>query len=104
MCFTDVIIAIVRNTIFYLGSLVDKRNQIGIGPFGYSLERIDVVDFLTLLDPEYAFLYVRNPKETFDWEVYIKPLRKEAWIGVCAFCLITPLLFCATINDCKISL
>ena len=66
--------------------------DIAVDDFGYTKDRSEVVNFLTFDEPNYGQIYIRNPRETFDWEVYTKPLRKEAWIGIILFCLIIPVL------------
>ena len=58
--------------------------------FGYTKDRSEVVNFLTFDDPNYGQIYIKNPRENFDWKVYTKPLRKEAWIGVLIFGLVIP--------------
>ena len=83
------------------------KNQtidVAILPFVYTEERSKIADYLMLLGQEYGNIYIRNPRETFDWEVYTKPLRKEAWIGLFLFCSVVPLLMMITVFDCKILL
>ena len=66
--------------------------DIAVDDFGYTKQRAEVVDFISFGAPNYGKIFIRNPRETFDWEVYTNPLRKEAWIGILIFCLITPFL------------
>ena len=85
-----------------LGLLLETDAQLAIAPFAYTVERIEVLNYIYLIPPEYGRLYIRNPEETFDWRVYIKPFRIEAWIGATLFCLISPILFRALMHDCEL--
>ena len=83
------------------GIVQERKIDVAVVPFGYTQERKKIVDYLMLSNQEHGLIYVRNPRETFDWEVYTKPLKKEAWIGICLFCLSIPILMMITVFDCK---
>jgi hypothetical protein len=48
---------------------------------------------------EYQQLFIRNPAELYDWEVYMMPFTKCAWFGTLAFILIMPFLLSITTLD-----
>ena len=50
---------------------------------------------------EYQQVFIRNPNELYDWEVYMMPFTKRAWWGTLAFILLTPFLLCISTLDCK---
>ena len=37
-------------------------------------------------------IYIANPKESFDWLVYVKPLTIDSWCAVVLFILIVPVI------------
>ena len=66
-----------------------------------SQSRASVVDYLPTLMASYQQIFIRNPAEQFDWEAYTLPLSRDAWIAVCIFCLVSPLIMVITMFDCK---
>ena len=76
--------------------------DLAMSNFGISQVRYEVIDFLQFQPPIKSFICIRNPKETFDWEVYTKPLRKEAWLGLGLFVLLVPLLMMILMMNGKI--
>ena len=83
------------------GLLLESDAELAIAPFAYTVERIEVLNYLYLISPEYGRLYIRNPEETFDWKIYTKPFRSESWIGTLLFCLSSPILFRALMHNCE---
>ena len=79
--------------------VVDGKVDAVIAPFLYSKERNEVLDYINLVDTEYGRIYIQNPKEEFDWEVYTKPLRAESWAGILLFCLIAPIILRVAMCD-----
>ena len=72
--------------------VLDGVVNFAVDSFGITNERMNVVDYLIFGKGGMGRIYTRNPKDGRDWKVYIKPLRKEAWIGILLFCIITPTL------------
>ena len=72
--------------------VLDGTVDFAIDSFGITKERMDVADYLIFAKGGMGRIYTRNPKDGRDWKVYIKPLRKEAWIGILLFCIIVPIL------------
>ena len=87
--------------IFILGKILEQKG-IGIGPFGYTESRIEVVDYLHLYKKWKTRIYIKNPTDAFDWNVYTDPLRIESWIGIALFCCFIPLLMVFVLFECKI--
>ena len=91
------IICNVRHTVstyfsfLILGLAVNGKVDFAINDFGYTQERGEVAKFLEFNEPNYGQIYIRNPKETYDWLVYTKPLTTEAWTGVIIFTVSVPL-------------
>ena len=82
-----------------IGLAVNGMVDFAIDNFGYTKKRAEVGNFLLFDEPYYGRIYIRNPKETVDWEVYIKPLTIEAWNGVVVFAISVPLVL--SVLDCK---
>ena len=82
-----------------LGLAVIGRVDFAINDFGYTKERGEVAKFLEFNEPNYGQIYIRNPKETYDWLVYTKPLTNEAWTGIVLFAISVPLFL--VVLDCK---
>ena len=72
--------------------VLDGTVDFALDSFGITKERMDVADYLIFAKGGMGRIYTRNPKDGRDWKVYIKPLRKEAWIGILLFCIIVPIL------------
>ena len=96
------LILIILIVFFSLGLLLQSNADIAIAPFAYTVERKEVLNYIYLISPEYGRLYIRNPAETFDWEVFTKPFRRESWIGTFLFSLIVPILFRVLMYNCKL--
>ena len=89
------------STYFFLilGLAVNGKVDFAINDFGYTQERGEVAKFLEFNEPNYGQIYIRNPKETYDWLVYTKPLTTEAWTGIMIFTIFVPLFL--VVLDCK---
>ena len=81
--------------------MLQSNADIIIGPFAYTVERKEVLNYIYLIPPEYGRLYIQNPKDSFDWNVFTKPFKRESWIGTFLFCLVTPILFRVLMHNCK---
>ena len=66
--------------------------DIALNAFIVTKDRSDIGNYLSFDDDEYGLIYITNPKDTFDWKVYTKQYRTEAWIGFWLFILTVPLL------------
>ena len=85
--------------ILILGLAINGKVDFAINDFGYTQERGEVAKFLEFNEPNYGQIYIRNPKETYDWLVYTKPLTTEAWTGIMIFTIFAPLFL--VVLDCK---
>ena len=65
---------------------------------------MEVVDFLQLDEGGKGRLYIRNPRDTYDWEVYTKPLLKVTWVAVIAYVIMVPMVMVIVMVNCKYSL
>ena len=75
-----------------IGLVHDRKVDFAVDPFGWRKDRFQVVDYLPMNKPALGRLYIANPKETFDWYVYTKPLTFDSWCAVALFILFVPLL------------
>ena len=76
----------------FSGMVLNGTVDFALDSFGITKERMDVVDYLIFGKGGMGRIYIRNPKDSRDWKVYVKPLRKETWIGILLFCIIVPIL------------
>ena len=83
------------------GKLLDGTADFAAASFSQSKSRSEVVDYISMHMEEYQQLFIRNPAELYDWEVYTMPLTKTAWFGVIGFSLIVPFLLLPVMIDCK---
>ena len=72
-----------------------------MGTYGITQLRYKVIDYLQFGGGANGRIYIRNPRETFDWEVYTKPFKKESWVVVISFCLLVPFLMVIVMVECK---
>ena len=68
-----------------------------IDNFAITKERMEVLDYISIYGPTHGRIYIKNPQESLDLEVYTKSLRRSAWIGLPLFCLFVPIL-AVTVN------
>ena len=71
---------------------VDGIVDFVVDNFAISAERMEVLEYIPIYGPSHGRIYVRNPQESIDLEVYTKSLRRSAWIGIPLFCLFIPIL------------
>ena len=73
--------------------MADDIVDLSISNWGVRQNRAKVVDYL-IVSAKSAMgrLYIKNPRNTYDWTVFLQPLRKEAWIGLLLFSLLMPFL------------
>ena len=85
----------------FSGMVLDKMVDFACGVFVMTRERMNDVDFLILRKSGLGRIYIRNPKDESDWKVYLKPLMKEAWIGILIFSAVIPVLMVLILMDSK---
>ena len=72
-----------------------QNNDIDFAVSIFSLNqyRMSAVDYMiTRSSPSRGYIYVQNPKETFDWEVYAQPFWQQTWIAIAIFSVIVPII------------
>ena len=62
--------------------------------FGITAERMEILDYIPIDGPSHGRIYIRNPKESIDIEVYTNSLRRSSWFGLPLFCILVPFLSC----------
>ena len=73
------------------GFLLDEKAEIAVNNYGVTQGRKEVVDYMMVHAGAPGYIYIKNPEETFDMGVYLKPLRTKAWMGVATFFILTPI-------------
>ena len=84
-----------------LGLVLDRKVDFAADSFGITELRSRVISYLPLFAGGKSRIYIKNPRETFDWEIYTKPFRKVTWVGVMSFSVILPVLMVITMVNCK---
>ena len=79
--------------------MLDKRVDFAMNSFGMTHSRYEVINFLPTMPGGKGRIYIRNPRETFDWEVYTKPFRKQTWLAVIIFSILAPFLMMLVMVD-----
>ena len=88
----------------FIGMVLDGSVDFALDAFGITKVRMGVADYLQMGQGGKGRIYIRNPRETFDWEIYTKPFRKITWISVLTFCIIVPVIMVIVMVDCKFTL
>ena len=81
--------------------VLDGKADFAMGTYGITQLRYKFIDYLQMFSGGNGRIYIRNPRETFDWEVYTKPFKKETWFVVIAFCFFVPFLMVIVMVECK---
>ena len=81
--------------------LIDGHADFAATSFSQTKKRSDIIDFISIFMEEYQQVFIRNPNELYDWEVYMMPFTKQAWWGTLAFILLTPFLLSLSTLNCK---
>ena len=63
--------------------------------------RSTAVDYLPTLMVAYQQMFIRNPAEQFDWEVYSLPLQWDAWLVGIIFCMLLPFIMVIIMSGSK---
>ena len=83
--------------------ILNDEVDFAISTFSLRESRMKVVDFLvTSSHISRGYIYVQNPKETFDWKVYGQPFWQQTWLGVVLFCAIIPILIGIILWRCEL--
>ena len=85
----------------HAGLLTDGRADFAATSFSQTKKRNDLIDFISIYLEEYQQVFIRNPAELYDWEVYMMPFTKQAWLGALAFIILTPFILSIATLDCK---
>ena len=74
--------------------MIQKRDvDFAVSVFSLNQYRMSAVDYMiTRSKPARGYIYIQNPKETFDWEVYGQPFWQQTWIGIAVFCVLVPIV------------
>ena len=87
-----------------IGMILDDKVDFAISTFSLRESRMKVVDYLVVLYyPTRGYIYVQNPQETFDWEVYGQPFWQHTWIFVILFCVLAPILMTVILYQRKLT-
>ena len=81
--------------------VLDGLVDIAVDAFTITEERKEVVDFLQLLQGGKGRLYTKNPRDSYDWGVYTKPLTNDVWLVVILFIIVVPILLMLAMVNCK---
>ena len=77
----------------FLGMIQNRDIDFAISIFSLNQYRMSAVDYMiTRSKPARGYIYIQNPKETFDWEVYGQPFWQQTWIGIAIFCAVVPIV------------
>ena len=82
--------------------VLDGTVDFAADSFGITEIRSKVIQFLPLFSGGNSRIYIRNPRETFDWEIYTKPFRKVTWVSVLSFSILLPILMVIAMVNCKL--
>ena len=88
----------------YTALLTDGHADFAATSFSQTKKRSDIIDFISIFMEEYQQVFIRNPNELYDWEVYMMPFTKQAWWGTLAFIILTPFLLSISTLNCKCNL
>ena len=80
--------------------VVNGDVDFALDSFGMTNERLVVGDYLIFSNGGFGRIYIRNPKDGFDWKVYTKSFTFDAWIGFYLFCLGLPFFLWILMFDC----
>ena len=79
--------------IFLKGLAADRKVDFAICIFGVRQVRAKVADYLVVdEDVSVGYIFIKNPRDTYDWTVFFQPLYEEAWMGLFVFSFVIPVL------------
>ena len=79
--------------LYFIGMILNETVDFAVSIFGIKDSRMKVVDYMvTSSSPERGYVYIKNPEETFDWDVYGQPFWKNTWIFITIYSIIIPVL------------
>ena len=80
--------------------VANKEVDFAVDSFGVTPERLTVGDYLLFANGGMGRMYIKNPKDGYDWTVYTKSFTVDAWIAFFLFCFVLPLLLWLPMFDC----
>ena len=81
---------------------MDGTVDIAVDTFGITYARMEVIDYRQMNQGGKGRLYIRNPRESYDLEIYTKPLQKVTWAAIIAFIILAPIVMVIAMINCKI--
>ena len=72
--------------------ILNETVDFAISTFALRDSRKRVVDFMvTNHRQQQGYIYIKNPDETFDWDVYGQPFWRNTWISIITYFMIIPI-------------
>ena len=81
--------------------VANKEIDFALDSFGVTHERLTVGDYLLFANGGFGRMYIKNPKDSYDWTVYTKSFTVNAWLFFFLFCIGLPFLLWILMFDCK---
>ena len=85
----------------FLGMVVNGDVKFALDSFGMTNERLAVADYVIFGVGGKGRMYIRNPKDGYDWYAYTKSFTMDAWIGFYLFIFCLPFILWIIMFDCK---
>ena len=85
----------------FSGMVANKEVDFALDSFGVTPERLSIGDYILFSNGGMGRMYIKNPKDGFDWTVYTKSFTVDAWIYFFLFCFSLPFLLWILMFDCK---
>ena len=82
----------MQSQISVLGLATSGAVDFVVDNFAITAERMEILDYIPIYGPSHGRIYIRNPKESIDIEVYTNSLRRSSWFGLPLFCICVPFL------------
>ena len=77
------------------------KHDMGASAFILKQSRAEVVDYLPTLMESYQQIFIRNPAEQLDWEVYTLPYSWMSWVDCSVWFFAAPLIMVIVMYECK---
>ena len=73
--------------------IINETVDFAVSSFSMRDSRMKVVDYMVASsNPTRGYVFIKNPEETFDWDVYGQPFWKNTWIFIAIYSIIIPIL------------